>query len=263
MELQINDRLAYAATGNRPLTATRETVLFVHGAGQNHTIWVLPMRYFARKGLNVVSIDLPGHGGSAGPALSSIEAMADWVVRLLDATGLKRTAIVGHSMGSLVALAAAARHPDRIRALAMVGTSVPMPVSDPLLHASSDNQHAALDMLTYWGHSATAHLASNPTPGMWMLGCSMRLLEQADDGVVHTDLTACHTYHAGLAHAAGVSCPTLLILGERDVMTPVAATRKLAATIPAVQQVVLAGAGHALLAERPDPILDALVGVVL
>ena len=263
MEFSINGFSAHATTGNRSPDATRKSVLFVHGAGQNHTIWVLPSRHFSRKGLNVLSCDLPGHGASTGPALRTIEEMADWTVQLLDAAGLEQTAIVGHSMGSLVALAAAARHPRRLRALAMVGTCVPMPVGEPLLHASSRDAHEALEMLTYWGHSASAHMDTNPTPGMWMLGCAMRVLEQATEGVVHADLQACHAYDNGLAHAAAVNCPALLILGEHDVMTPVAATAQLEDALPTAKTLVLPGAGHALLSERPNSVLDALAGVVL
>jgi pimeloyl-ACP methyl ester carboxylesterase len=262
LEFLIENKSAYVATGNREIGPTRESVVFVHGAGQNHTIWVLPTRYFVRKGFNVLSVDLPGHGRSAGPCLSSVEQMADWIAQLLDVAGLESAAVVGHSMGSLVALATAARHPERVRSLAMVGTSVPMPVSEALLSTSEENDHTALDMLTYWGHSATAHLGGNPTPGMWMLGCGMRLLEKSDDGVVHMDLKACNDYSAGIEHAAQINCPALLILGERDMMTPVRATRALVEAIPNVETLVFPGAGHALLSERPDPVLDALISII-
>ena len=254
--------MAYVGTGSREISPTRASVVFVHGAGQDHTIWVLPARHFVRKVFNVLSIDLPGHGRSAGPCASSIEQMAHWVAEVLRVTGLARAAVVGHSMGSLVALATAARHPDRVRSLAMVGTSVPMPVSEPLLATSAANEHAALEMLTFWGHSAPAHLGGSPTPGMWMLGCGLRLLEESGDGVVHADLRACNDYRAGLEHATQVTCPTLLILGERDAMTPVRATHALGEAIPDVETLVLPGSGHALLSERPDPVLDALIRFV-
>lgn len=262
MELLIDGKVAYVGTGSREISPMRESVVFVHGAGQNHTIWVLPARHFVRKAFNVLSIDLPGHGRSAGPCVSSIEQMADWIAEVLRVAGLARAAVIGHSMGSLVALATAARHPDRVRSLAMVGVSVPMPVSEALLVTSAANEHAALEMLTFWGHSSTAHLGGNPTPGMWMLGCGLRLLEESGDGVVHADLRACNEYRAGLEHATQVKCPTLLILGERDAMTPVRATHALGGAIPDVETLVFPGSGHALLSERPGPVLDALMRIV-
>lgn len=262
MKLMVDGRQVYAATGNQEPDAERETVVFIHGAGQDHTIWVLPTRYFVRHQRNVLAVDLPGHGRSEGPPLERIEALADWIVAVLDAAGLDTAAVVGHSMGSLVALETAARHPHRVRALALVGTSIPMPVSDALLASAERDEHAALDMLTLWGHSRAAQLGGNATPGMWMVGGGLRLLEQARAGVVYTDLNACNEYVTGLEHAKDLTCPALLILGERDSMTPTRAARAVAEALPNATTVILERAGHALLAERPDPVLDALIRIV-
>ncbi len=262
MELNVDGHRVYAATGNKPLDPELETVVFVHGAGMDHTVWVLPTRYFARHRRNVLAVDLPGHGRSDGPLLPTVEEMADWIVSLLDVAKLTKAAVVGHSMGSLVSLAAAARHRERVRALVMIGTSVPMPVTDLLLSSAEANDHSALDMLNVWGHSRSAHLGRNSTPGMWMMGCGLRLLERAGKGVVHNDLRACNQYLAGLEDAEEVHCPALLILGSRDSMTPPRGAKAIAKAIPEAETVVLPGAGHALLAERPDPVLDELIRVV-
>ncbi len=262
MDFTIDKKRAYAATGNRELDPDLATVMFIHGAGQDHTIWVLPTRYFVRHQRNVLSVDLPGHGRSEGPPLPTIEAMADWVIALFETTGLKTTAVVGHSMGTLVALETAVRHPDRVRGVAMVGTSVPMPVSDALLGSASEDKHLALDMLTLWGHSRAAHLGGNPTPGMWMLGGGIRLLERAGSGVVYNDLKACAEYTRGLNNATTVSCRVLLILGERDAMTPTRAAVDVSKALANAEMIVMEGSGHALLAERPDPVLDALIRIV-
>jgi pimeloyl-ACP methyl ester carboxylesterase len=259
---EINAMAAYAATGGRAPDRERETVIFVHGTGQDHSIWVLPTRYFARHDRNVLAVDLPGHGRSAGEPLATVEAIADWLIALLDAADLQSAAIVGHSLGSLAAIAAAARHPDRVRSIALVGTAVPMPVSEMLLEAAANNRHEAIDMLTTWGYSRTAQLGGNPTPGNWMAIAGMRLMEQAAPGVIHADLKACNDYRAGLEHAATVRCPALLILGERDRLTPPRATRQLAEALPQAETVVLPGCGHAMLAEQPDSVLDQLIRVV-
>lgn len=259
MEFEVDGKRAYATTGTKPLDPEKKTVVFIHGAGMNQTVWVLPRRYFARHGRNVLAVDLPAHGRSEGPPLESIEEMSDWIVRLLDAAGLGRAALVGHSMGSLVALATAARHSERVRSLVMVGTAVPMPVTEALLDSSAADDHLALDMLNVWGHSRAAHLGGNATPGMWMTGGGMRLLERAGEGVVHADLSACNKYLGGLEAAAGVTCPALLILGSRDIMTPPRAARAVAKAIPEAETVVFEGAGHALMTERPDPLLDQLI----
>jgi len=262
MLLEINGNTAYVATGNRTPDPTKATVLFVHGTGQDHSIWVLPTRYFARHDRNAIAVDLPGHGRSGGNPLETIEAIADWLIEVLDAVGLDRAAIVGHSLGSLAAIAAAARHPDRVRAIALVGSTLPMPVSEVLLEAAKNNRHEAIDMLTIWGYSKSAQLGGSPTPGLWMLGSGLRLMERAGPDVIYTDLKACNEYVDGGAQAAAVQCPALLILGERDMLTPPRTAKHLAETLPGAETVILEGCGHAMLAERPDPVLDQLIRVV-
>jgi pimeloyl-ACP methyl ester carboxylesterase len=262
VKLQVNNEEVYAASGNRELDPERDSVVFIHGTGQDHTIWVLPTRYFARHGKNVLAIDLPGHGRSGGAPLESIEDMADWIIAVLDAAGLSRAALVGHSLGSLIAIAAAARHPERVRAIALVGTTVPMPVSEFLLDKAHDNSHMAIDMLNFWGYSKSAQLGGNATPGNWMLGGGMRLMEKAGPGIIYTDLKACNEYIEGLEHAADVKCHALLILGERDMLTPTRSVRKVAEALPDAETVIFEGSGHALLAERPDPVLDQLIKIV-
>ena len=262
MQLEINGHEVYVATGNREPDPQKETVLFIHGTGQDHTIWVLPTRYFARHDRNVLAVDLPGHGRSGGDPLESIEAMADWAVQVLDAAGISSAAVVGHSLGSLVAIATAARHPQRVRVIALVGVTVPMPVSGFLLDNAKEDKHEAIEMLNYWGYSKSAQLGGNATPGNWMLGGGLRLMEKARPGVIHNDLNACNKYIEGMDHAASIECPALLILGERDMLTPVRSAMRVAEALPNAEKAILEGSGHALLAERPDPVLDQLIRVV-
>lgn len=258
----MDGRRVFVFTGHQEPDPERETVVFVHGVGQDHTVWVLPVRYFDRHDRNVVAVDLPGHGRSDGPPLESIEAMADWLVRLLDERSVRRASIVGHSMGSLVALDTAARYPERVRSIAMVGVSFPLRVNDVLMGAADHKSHDALDMLTYWGHSRRAQMGGNETPGIWVTGAYMRLLERAPPGTISTDLKACDTYDAGLAAAAVLEVPALLLLGARDVMTPVGGATELIEHLPEADTVIFDGAGHALLTERPDQVLDELIRIV-
>ncbi len=262
MELLVNKQQAFVATEGRPIDPTRPSILFVHGAGLDHTVWALPMRYFVRHGRNVLSVDLPGHGRSAGPPLPTIEALADWLAHVLDAAALREAALVGHSMGSLVTLAAAGRHPERVRALALLGPAAPMPVHERLLAAARANDHAAIDMLNIWGHSANAQIGGLGAPGLWKVGGALRLWEQAAPGVIHADLKACAGYVEGPAHAAAVRCPTLLILAEDDVMTPPVAGKKLATAIAGARTVVIPNCGHAMLDEQPNAVLDALIEIL-
>ena len=131
MYLNVDDDKTYVYTANKAFDAAKPTVVFIHGAANDHSVWTLQSRYFAYHGWNALAVDLPGHGKSTGKPLASIPAAAAWITRVLDAAGAGKAALVGHSMGSLIALETAARHPDRVLRLALVGSAAPMPVSEP------------------------------------------------------------------------------------------------------------------------------------
>lgn len=258
MRCTANGGSVYAYTAARRLDAGLPTVVFVHGAGQDHSVWALQARYFAYHGRNVLAIDLPGHGRSGGEPLSSVETAAQWLVALLDELRLPRVALVGHSLGALVVLEAAGKHPQRAAAIALLGPGVPMPVSDALLDAARANDHLAYELITGWSFSAGHQLGGNPQPGLWMVGNAVRLMERSRPGVLHADLLACHRYAGGLSAAASVQCPVLLIVGQRDLMAPAQSAMALSAALADCRVVTVPDCGHSLMTEAPDVVLDAL-----
>ena len=260
MKLEVNGAQTYAYTGSRKPVEGQPTIVFLHGAGLNHTVWTMQARYFAHHGCNVFVPDMPGHGNSDGPICASIPDAADWVGDYLRALDCGPVLLAGHSMGSLVALESAARHPDLIHAVALVGTAVPMQVADVLQNAADANDHAAYDMITIWGHSMDAQIGGGPhAPGMWLTGTSQRLLEQGGDGVLGNDLRACNAYTDGMESAGQVKCPALLIVGGLDMMTPPRVAKKLLGALSDAKQIMVRASGHMLMAEQPDAVLDALI----
>jgi pimeloyl-ACP methyl ester carboxylesterase len=260
VQLTVAGHPVYVYTGSRVPDPALPSVVFVHGAANDHSVWALQSRYFAYHGRNVLAVDLPAHGRSGGEALPTVDAIADWLVALLDAVGVARAALVGHSLGSLAALAAAARHPDRVTRIALVGPAVPMTVADTLLAAARADDHGAFEMINGWSFSPGKQLGGNRVPGLWMTGNALRLTERTRPGVLHADLMACHTYADGLAAAAAVRCPTLLLLGARDLMAPPKNAQALTGALQDKRVVTLPDCGHALMAEQPDAVLDALLG---
>jgi pimeloyl-ACP methyl ester carboxylesterase len=265
MILTVQGKSAYAYTGGKPFDPGLPAAVFIHGAEHDHSVWALQTRYFAHHGFGVLALDLPGHCRSAGPALTSVALMADWLAALLDAAGIQRAFVAGHSMGSLIALDFAARYPARITQLALLATAVPMTVSDALLEAALQREPDAIGMVNQWSHSTLAAKPSCPGPGFWLHGMNQRLMERVaangETHLFHTDFTACNTYTDGLARAAEVRCPTRLIIGRRDAMTPPRAARALADSLSQARvpvDTVMLEAGHALMSEQPDATLDAL-----
>jgi pimeloyl-ACP methyl ester carboxylesterase len=258
MDLTVNNAKAYAYTGGKPFNPELPTVVFIHGAENDHSVWGLQSRWFAHHGFSVLAVDLPGHGRSDSPLLPTVEAQSDWIVALLDAAGVQEAALVGHSMGSLIALEAAARFPERVRQVALIGTAVPMPVSEALLTAAREARPKAEGMVNVWSHGSRGAIGGNTVPGMWMMGASLRLAERAAPGVLHNDLNACNAYTRGMDAAAAAQCPALLVVGSRDMMTSPRGAPKLAASMKNARVAAIEGSGHALMAEYPDAVLDAL-----
>jgi len=255
----------YCYTGGKAFDAALPTVVMIHGAQNDHSVWALQSRYLAHHGFGVLAVDLPGHGRSGGAALRSVEAMADWLLGLFDAAGVQSAALVGHSMGSLIALETAHRAPDRVSHLGMLGSTWPMKVSDTLLETSRSDEQSAIDMVNIWSHSGMAQKPSCPGPGFYTMGGSQRLMQRISAInpalVFHTDFSACNSYANGEVAAQAVRCPTLFIFGSRDMMTPPRSARLLTTTI-AHCKVVTVDSGHSMMAEQPDTVLDALFNFV-
>lgn len=262
MKLVVDGREAYAYTGGKPFDPALPCIVFVHGAVNDHSVWTLLARWFAHHGHAVLAPDLPGHMRSAGPALPSVEAMADWVLALLDAAGVQRATLAGHSLGSLVALEAAARAPGRASALWMLGTCVPMPVPQALLALSQTDVSAAIERVVGFSFSTLAAKPSYPGPGVWLRGAARSLMHQVmaaqgDAQLFHTDFSACNAYTRGLEAAAAVACPATLVLAAQDQMTLPRHAQAVAAQLKAAVHTV--PGGHFLMQEAPDAVLAALV----
>ncbi len=261
MLAHVDSRRAYAYTGGKPFDPTLPCVVFIHGALHDHSAWTLLARWAAHHGRAVLAVDLPGHGRSEGPPLADLAATADWILAFLDAVDVRQAALVGHSMGSLIALETAARAPQRIERLVMIGTAYPMKVSQALLDTARDNPLAAIDLVNALSFSSMASKPSFPGPGMWLHGSNRALMRRTQAGCHDTnlflhDFQVCDRYGAGMEAAGRVSVPTTMILGERDQMTPLRAAGELARALSA--RVVTLPCGHSLMAEQPDGVLNAV-----
>jgi len=258
MQIDTSKGTAFAATGGRAFDKSLPVVLLIHGAGMDRTVWSLQARYLAHHGRAVLALDLPGHGKSAAPALSTIEAMADWVAKLLDKLEITHAALVGHSMGALIALDLAARRPERVRTLALLGVAERMPVHPDLQGAADRNEELAAELITAWGHARRGQVGGHPAPGLWMAGSAVRLIDRAPDGVLAADLAACNAYDKARERGAAVRCPTLFVLGAADRMTPPSKAKPLIDVIAGARTVTLPIAGHMMMTEQPDAVTDAL-----
>ncbi|MGQ0677896.1 MAG: alpha/beta fold hydrolase [Rhodospirillales bacterium] len=259
MQLTVNGAGVYLHTGGRPFDPKPPAALFVHGAGLDHTVWALQARYVAHHGFSVLAPDLPGHGRSEGKPLASIEAVADWLAALMDAAGLKTAALIGHSMGAAASLELAARHPERVARLILLGVAPRLAVHPDLLAAAENDPALARELIVDWAHGGRGRVGGNPAPGLWIANAARRLIDRAGaSGALARDLKACEAWTGGQAAAARLACPALLILGAEDRMTPAKSGRQLGASIKGAEVAVLPDCGHMLMVEQPDMTLDRM-----
>jgi pimeloyl-ACP methyl ester carboxylesterase len=266
MYLQVNGASTYCYTGGKPFDAAKPTVVFLHGVVNDHSVWGLQSRYMANHGWNVLAVDLPGHCKSEGEAPASVEDAAGFVAALLDAAGVQKAALVGHSWGSLIALESAARLKERVSHLVLVGTAYPMKVSPALIEAALHEPEKGLKMINVFSRSTLAAPPSSLGPGTWVYGSSLALGRRVirsnpQVNVFHRGFVACDSYAGGEAAIAQITCPVLFVLGGQDQMTPpktarvlIEAGRKAGKAVSTTTLPV----GHHQMTETPDATLFAI-----
>jgi pimeloyl-ACP methyl ester carboxylesterase len=265
MKITVQGFETYCYTGGKPFEATKPTVVLIHGVLNDHSVWILQSRYLAHHGYNVLAVDLPGHGKSAGHCPKTVEEAAAFTLALLDAAGIGKAALVGHSWGSLIALHAASMAPQRITHLAMVATAFPMKVSPALLSTALNHPYQAIDMVNTFSHSTLAPPPSTLGPGTWLYGGSKALMRRIlhsnpHENVFHIGFNACDQYtqaFEALAQWNVAQAATLFIVGRHDQMTTPKAAQGLINATPQAR-VVTVDAGHQLMSEAPDATLFAL-----
>jgi pimeloyl-ACP methyl ester carboxylesterase len=263
MKFLVNNVSLYCYTGGKAFNAAQPTVVMIHGVLNDHSVWILQSRYLANHGWNVLALDLPGHCRSGGAPATTVQEAADWVLALLDIAGVANAALVGHSFGSLVALEAAARAPERISQLVLVGCAYPMQVSPVLIDASLNDPVKALELVNVFSRSTLAPPPSALGPGTWIFGASTALgkhvlASNKEVNLFHTGFVACDRYRNGEAAMQQVTCPTLFVLGEVDQMTPPNAAKSLIA-LATNAKVAMLPSGHHQMTETPEDMLKALM----
>jgi len=258
MIIDVNGTALFAATGGQEFDPEKPNLIFIHGAAMDHTAWVLQSRYLAHHGFNVFALDLPGHGKSGGDIPASIDDMADWIIAFMDAANLESAMLVGHSMGALTALSTAGRYPDRISRLVMVGIAYPMMVGEDFLNMARENDPAAYQMMIDWSHARPSHMGASEVPGLWMIGNALRTVENSGEDTLYKGLSICAGYKGGFDAAENLQCPTLFILGDRDMMTMPRAAQKLIQAIPNSETVMLENCGHMQMIEKAQDVRNAL-----
>ncbi len=230
-------------------TQERLPVILLHGAGGDHLCWPLHLRRL--RGYRVIALDLPGHGRSEGVALHSVEAYARSVIEFMNAVGIYRVFMVGHSLGGAIALMTAFRFPDRVTAIGMIASGARLPLPMPLLKLLDDPN---------WSPKALAFLEGHlfaPATRRDLIAKVMKGLYQAKPEVLISDWRAASNFDL-CNELSNIDQPVWLATGSADLLTPPILATYLQRHLPHAVMRIIPDAGHMVLLESPNVLAESL-----
>ena len=222
----------------------KPSILLMHGSGLTHIVWSLHEQFYSSQGFNVLSVDLPGHGNSSGPALLSIEEISDWVKILMKNADIKKIIIIGHSQGGLVGIDFASRYPELTEKVVLVATSYKMPVNQDLIDLAEAGDEKSILLMMKWSYEgAKAFIGGNPVKKI--INSSRDIKE-----ILAVDLNACNNSKDGENAIKKINCPTLCIFGDLDKMVPVKIGLKMTEQIKNSETKIINDCGHMIIFEK-------------
>jgi len=234
----------FVSTGGMEIDNKKSTILLMHGSGLTHIVWSLHEQFYASLGFNVLSVDLPGHGSSDGPALKSIQEISDWVKLLIEKIKISKIIIIGHSQGCLVGIDFASRYPDLISNLVLVAGSYKLPVNQDLIDLAEAGDEKAILLMMKWGYEGSkAFIGGNPVKKI--INSTREIRE-----ILAVDLNACNNYKDGKESLEKINCPTLCIFGDLDKMVPLEVGNKMANMIKNSEKRIIKDCGHMIIFEK-------------
>jgi pimeloyl-ACP methyl ester carboxylesterase len=234
----------------RPDAEGRALVL-IHGAGGDHQLWSEVYRGLRASGVPALTLDLPGHGRSGGPACQTVAKCADAVEETLTAAGVRRYAVAGHSLGGAIALTLATRKAPGLAGVAAVATGARLYVDPMILEGALRNFACTVENV------ARHCVARGTAEGVWRQAAAA--MAETGPEVLHADFAACAAYGMEDADLREIRLPVEVVCGDVDIMTPRPLSEELAAKIPGARLTPIPACGHMPLLEAPDALAAALV----
>jgi pimeloyl-ACP methyl ester carboxylesterase len=223
----------------------KQSFVFIHGSGSDHSAWSHQYGRLHKK-YNIVAINLPGHGHSGGNGESDVARYCLWVKKLFAILDLKRTVLVGHSLGAAIALRFALNYSQKIAGIVLVGGGMKMPVNPFILEFLKTNPAEMpaeiIDLICKFS-LAKENRSKFSAP-------LQKSLSQTKVDVLYGDLSACNNLDV-TQELGKIRVPALVICGAEDKMTPPDFSRQLAADISGASLEIVEGAGHMVMMEKP------------
>jgi len=226
-------------------------LILVHGAGGDHQHWGAAVRNL--RSANVYGLDLPGHGRSAGSGRQTIGDYAAFVVRFMDALALGKAVIAGHSMGGATAMTTALTYPKRVAGLVLVGTGARLRVLPRILAGTLSDFENTVELICQYAYA--------PQAPRELVHRGQQQMVQVDPQTIHDDFAACNTFDV-MERLGEIRCPTLVLCGTEDALTPLKYARFLAERIPGAEFKAIEGAGHMVMVEKAGEVAEAIAAAL-
>jgi len=238
--------------GEQGILPDRPTLILLHGAGGSSQTFLHQLRRLDRT-MNVVSVELPGHGGTPGPGRDTISGYAAWVEETFSSFPIESFFLGGHSMGGAIALELALRSWSRIKGLILIATGAELRVSAKILEGLDKESEPTLALINQW--------CFPPDTDPLLIQQSLELLRQTPIQVIYNDFQACNRFDRS-ENISTITWPILILVGERDAMTPPAFSEALQKEILNSKLVLVPGAGHLVMLEKPREVNQAIEAFV-
>lgn len=264
MLIEVNGHRVFAGTGGKIFDNKKPVIIYLHGSGFSHLAWVPLAGQFTQNGYSVLVLDFPGHGNSEGKALSSIEENSNWLKDLIETIGLKKVSLIGHSQGALTALQFTSSFPDMVSKLCLMNSSHSMPVHPDLIKMAETNDNKVIDLMLKWcysGHSGdiiTEH-GQIMTNKKSINVSKMILSSKKLSDILAIDLKACHNYQNGKNSAKKITCPTMILSGDKDKMVSLDRVKELHNNIENSRLEIINESGHMLTSEEVVKVRNILI----
>jgi pimeloyl-ACP methyl ester carboxylesterase len=234
--------------GQEGILPNRKTIVFIHGAGSSHQMWIPQIHPLSVK-YNTVAINLPGHGLGREKSETTISGYAASVRELIEGLGVKKVVLAGLSMGGAITQEAALTFPGRLLAIILFSTGARLQVMPQLLEVIRNDFDAYIRFLPDF---AFARSTPQEIIAPVLEEARKRLPE-----VVYGDFQACDRFNL-MERVKEIVLPCLIFSGSEDRITPPKFQDYLHGQITGSKLIQVENAGHILNLEKPREVNKAI-----
>jgi pimeloyl-ACP methyl ester carboxylesterase len=231
----------------------RPTLVMIHGAGGRAQTWQNQITLLDGT-LNVLALDLPGHGETADKGQSSISEYTQWLGHLLKALFDRPIFLMGHSMGGAIVQDAALNYPDKIKGIILVATGPRLKVAPMFLEGLTNNFEETVSAIMGYAYRRGTDAS--------VIEQGKKMMIEAGSRVVYNAFLACDRFDSR-ERLSSIHLPCLILSGQDDLLALPTLAEAMKGAIAGSILKILPDAGHMVMIERYRELNEAVQDFVL